>query len=62
MKTSAGREADVSRRTFVVGSAAAGGGLALGLNTYAARSAQAQNAAEGPAEINAWVLIKPDDT
>src|SRR6516164_6025331 len=62
MKTSAGREADVSRRTFVAGSAAAGGGLALVLNTYAARSAQAQNAADGPAEINAWVLIKPDDT
>src|SRR6476659_4849899 len=63
MKTSAGRKADVSRRTFVIGSAAAGGGLALGFNfSDAARSAQAQNAAEGPAEINAWVVIKPDDT
>ena len=63
MKTSAGRKADVSRRTFVIGSAAAGGGLALGFNfSDAARSAQAQNAAEGPAEINAWVVVKPDDT
>src|SRR6478752_3396920 len=63
MKTSAGRKADVSRRTFVIGSAAAGGGLALGFNfSDAAKSAQAQNAAEGPAEINAWVVVKPDDT
>jgi isoquinoline 1-oxidoreductase subunit beta len=63
MKKNTGRKAEVSRRTFVVGSAAASGGLALGLNlSDVVTSAQAQNAVEGPAEINAWVLIKPDDT
>ena len=63
MKTSAGRKADVSRRTFVVGSAAAGGGLALGFNfSDATRSARAQNLGDDAAEINAWVVVKPDDT
>ena len=48
MKTSAGRKAEVSRRTFVVGSAVAGGGLALGFNfSDAAKSAPAQNARRG---------------
>src|SRR6516225_5810092 len=55
MKTSAGRKASVSRRTFVVGSAAAGGGLALGFNfSDATRSARAQNLGDDAAEINAW--------
>src|SRR6201995_4255350 len=51
----------LSRRKFIVGSAAvAGGGLALGLNVpFGADTAQAQNAA---AEVNIWVAIKPDDT
>ena len=63
MKTSAGRKAGVSRRTFVVGSAAAGGGLALGFNfSDATRSARAQNLGDDAAEINAWVVVKPDDT
>src|SRR5438045_6431 len=49
----------LSRRKFVVGSAAlAGGGLALG---FAApfETALAQN---GATEVNIWVAIKPDDT
>jgi isoquinoline 1-oxidoreductase subunit beta len=46
--------AKVSRRTFIVGSAA--GGLALG---FPLPFAAAQGA---DAEVNAWVLIKPDDT
>jgi isoquinoline 1-oxidoreductase subunit beta len=54
----------LSRRSFVVG-AAAGGGLALGLNIPFAGSkaalAQAQAQAATP-EVNAWVVIKPDDT
>src|SRR4030088_309473 len=51
----------ISRRSFIVGSAAvAGGGLALGLNVpFGVDAAQAQNAA---AEVNIWVAIKPDDT
>jgi isoquinoline 1-oxidoreductase beta subunit len=63
MKTNAGGKAEVSRRTFVVGSAAASGGLALGFNlSDAARSGRAQNLGDDPAEINAWVVVKPDDT
>ena len=50
----------LSRRTFIVGSAAiAGGGLALGMNVPFAEDAQAQAAAT---EVNLWVAIKPDDT
>jgi len=58
-----GKGTNLSRRTFVVGSAAvAGGGLALGLNVpFGIGSAQAQ--AQGAAtEVNIWVAIKPDDT
>jgi isoquinoline 1-oxidoreductase beta subunit len=63
MKTRAGHKAEFSRRTFVVGSAAASGGLALGFNFFdAGRSARAQNLGNGAAEINAWVVVKPDDT
>src|SRR5215467_6203705 len=53
----------LSRRAFVVGTtAAAGGGLALGFHMPAdAASARAAAANEG-AEVNAWVVIKPDDT
>src|SRR4051812_32566473 len=51
----------ISRRKFIVGSAAvAGGGLALGLNVpFGISPAQAQAAAT---EVNIWVAIKPDDT
>ncbi|MHB8267880.1 xanthine dehydrogenase family protein molybdopterin-binding subunit [Bradyrhizobium sp.] len=51
----------LSRRKFIVGSAAvAGGGLALGLNLpFDVDAALAQNAAT---EVNIWVAIKPDDT
>ena len=51
----------LSRRKFIVGSAAvAGGGLALGLNVpFGVDAAQAQGAAT---EVNIWVAIKPDDT
>ncbi|HUI96224.1 MAG TPA: molybdopterin cofactor-binding domain-containing protein [Xanthobacteraceae bacterium] len=48
--------ARISRRTFVVSSAA--GGLALGLRVpFDAALAQG-----GETEVNAWVVIKPDDT
>jgi len=49
----------LTRRHFVVGSAAAAGGLALGLQVPFGRSALAQAA---DPEINAWVVIRPDDT
>jgi isoquinoline 1-oxidoreductase beta subunit len=58
-----GQAAEVSRRTFVVGSAAAGGGLALGLNLPVGfDAAHAQGAAGEATEVNIWVAIKPDDT
>jgi len=49
----------VSRRGFVVGSAAAVGGLSLGFHVPLPGSARATGAA---AEINAWVVIRPDET
>ena len=53
--------AKIDRRSFVVGAATAGGGLALGLDIpLGGKAARAQGAATP--EINAWVVIKPDDT
>src|SRR5437868_5167532 len=51
-----------SRRRFVVGAAAAGGGLARGIGLPAGVSAQANVLTGVPGEVNAWVVIKPDDT
>src|SRR5262247_1141531 len=54
------KAAKLSRRTFIVGSAAAGGGLALGFNApFGIDEAAAQN---GGAEVNAWVFVRPNDT
>ena len=58
------KSAKLSRRKFVIGSAAAGGGLALGFNLpsgFGAALAQGV-AANGGSELNVWVAIKPDDT
>jgi isoquinoline 1-oxidoreductase beta subunit len=50
----------ISRRSFVIGTAAVGGGLALGLHIpLGGRVVRAQ---DGLPEINAWVVIRPDDT
>ncbi|MEP6658236.1 MAG: molybdopterin cofactor-binding domain-containing protein, partial [Betaproteobacteria bacterium] len=68
MKTIARRnQANVpnpSRRRFIVGSAAvAGGGLALGIPMpFGIGQAEAQGIVVTPSEVNAWVVIKPDDT
>lgn len=54
----------LSRRGFLVGSAAAGGGLAVGFHIPFAGTAAAQKAAGAAAqgaEVNAWVFIKPND-
>ena len=51
----------VSRRAFVLGSTAMGGGLMLGLRLPPFGPAVVR-AADGSPEINAWVVIKPDDT
>jgi isoquinoline 1-oxidoreductase beta subunit len=50
----------VARRSFIVGSATVGTGLALGLRIpFGANVVRAQ---DGSPEINAWVVIRPDDT
>jgi len=48
----------MNRRAFVVSTAAAGGGLALGWQLPFG----AAEAAEDSPEVNAWALIKPDET
>jgi isoquinoline 1-oxidoreductase beta subunit len=60
----AGERVNISRREFLVRSAAAGGGLALGLSLpLGARAAGGGGMADRSAdEINAWVVIEPDDT
>ena len=51
----------MNRRSFVVSTAAAGGGLALGLELPFGGAQDAHAQATTP-EVNAWVVIKPDDT
>jgi isoquinoline 1-oxidoreductase beta subunit len=50
----------MNRRAFVVGAASVGGGLALGFNLPF--GPDVVRAADGSPEINAWVVIRPDDT
>src|SRR4030081_598596 len=50
----------LNRRTFVLGTAAAGAGLALGMDIPLGPTVV--RAADGSPEINAWVVIRPDDT
>src|SRR5437870_683905 len=54
------RATNLSRRKFIVGSAATGGGLALGFKLPFIASAEA--AAASATEVNAWVVVKPDST
>src|SRR5262245_58780946 len=50
----------MNRRSFVVGAAAVGGGLALGFEIpFGPTVVRAQ---DGSPEVNAWVVIRPDDT
>ncbi|WP_409189682.1 molybdopterin cofactor-binding domain-containing protein [Bradyrhizobium sp. RDM4] len=51
----------MNRRAFVIGSTALGAGLAIGLDLPFGGPAVVR-AADGSPEINAWVVIKPDDT
>ena len=55
------RSAKITRRSFLIASAAAGGGLALGLKIPFGGPGSAE-AADGLPEVNAWVVIRPDDT
>jgi isoquinoline 1-oxidoreductase beta subunit len=51
----------MNRRSFVITSAAAGGGLALGLDLPFG-GPEVVRAKDGSPEIGAWVVIRPDDT
>ncbi len=52
----------LSRRSFIVGSSAiAAGGLALGLPLYMPEANAQATLAAADAEVNVWVVIKPDD-
>ena len=52
----------VTRRSFIVGSSSiAAGGLALGLPVMM-MDANAQTVEAADAEVNVWVVVKPDDT
>ncbi|QOZ46906.1 xanthine dehydrogenase family protein molybdopterin-binding subunit [Bradyrhizobium sp. CCBAU 53340] len=51
----------MNRRAFVIGTAAVGAGLAIGLDIPFGGPAVVR-AADGSPEVNAWVVIRPDDT
>ena len=53
---------NTSRRSFLMGTATLGGGLALGLSFAPNAMAQAAYTTLTPNEINIWVVVKPDDT
>lgn len=52
---------NISRRSFVIGTAAAGGGLAIGLDLPFGGPRMVR-AADGSPEIGVWVVVRPDDT
>jgi isoquinoline 1-oxidoreductase subunit beta len=51
----------LNRRAFVIGTATAGAGLALGLDLPFGGPTVVR-AADGSPEVNVWVVIRPDDT
>jgi isoquinoline 1-oxidoreductase beta subunit len=51
----------LNRRAFVIGTATAGAGLAFGLDIPFGGPTMVR-AADGSPEVNAWVVIRPDDT
>src|SRR4051812_40976239 len=56
------KHVSLNRRTFVLGTAAvAGAGLSLGLDIPFGGPTVVR-AADGSPEVNAWVVIRPDDT
>jgi isoquinoline 1-oxidoreductase subunit beta len=50
----------MSRRFFVIGGTTVGGGLALGLKL--SDGPEAASAQTSEPEVNAWVVIRPDET
>ena len=54
--------AKMSRRGLLIGAAAAGGGLAVGINVPGFTAALAQKVLGAPGnEVGAWVFIRPND-
>jgi isoquinoline 1-oxidoreductase beta subunit len=56
----------LNRRAFLIRSALAGGGLLVGFHLPAARKLAAEPlaapAGDQPVEVNAWIMIQPDDS
>jgi isoquinoline 1-oxidoreductase subunit beta len=52
----------MNRRQFIVSSAAAGGSLALGFHIPASGQKTTAASASAGTEVNAWVVVNPDDT
>src|SRR5919205_383507 len=55
------KHVNLNRRSFVIGTAAAGAGLAIGFDLPAGGPTVVR-AADGSPEVNAWVVIRPDDS
>ena len=53
--------AKISRRSFILGGGAAGAGLVLGFHLPMG-SGNGRAAAAQAAEVNAWIVVQPDDT
>ncbi len=51
----------MNRRSFVIGSSAAGAGFALGFHVPFDTDVARADAVSSP-EVNAWVVVKPDET
>jgi len=63
MRATRARVSNPSRRHFIVGTAAAAGGLAIGIRLPSGfGSAEAKGAVEAGTEVQAWVVVRPDDT
>src|SRR5687767_10515167 len=63
MKAPRARVTSLSRRHFIVGTATAAGGLAIGIRLpFGSGFAEAQSAVEAGTEVHAWVVVKADDT
>jgi isoquinoline 1-oxidoreductase beta subunit len=59
----ASKSVSLDRRSFLASAAALGGGLALGFRVpFASAIAADSVAAETAPEVNAWIVIRPDDT
>src|ERR1700754_1853709 len=55
------KHVNLSRRSFVIGTATAGAGPAIGFDLPTGGPAVVR-AADGSPEVNVWVVIRPDDT